>query len=73
MCNIHFLYIAKLFKQQWKISSERGAEIPPRVFQLDKKSVTFQEYYDEIQSTMKSIAGTDDFITGIYTYKIKGI
>ena len=30
-----------------------------------QKSVPFQEYYDEIQSTMKSIAGADDLITGI--------
>ena len=62
--NIHCTYIAELFKEQWRRPSKQGAEIRPRVFQLDKNSATFQKYYDEIQSAMKSIAGTDEFLTG---------
>ena len=47
--------------------SGQGTEIAPKVFKIAEDSTVFQEYYDELQDLMKSIAGMDEFLKGQYT------
>ena len=55
--------------EQWK-QPEQDKEIPPHVFELSSDSTEFPKYYDEIQDTLKAIAGIDEVMSGVYVHII---
>ena len=38
-------------------------------FKLPKNSTIFKDYYNDVQGSLKRLAGMDDFLTGQYTYQ----
>lgn len=57
---------ADLYSKQWKEPSSEEKYIQPRIFHIMASSPTFGNYYDEVQDLLKSLAGFDEFLQGIY-------
>ena len=60
---------AGLFEAQWRRPLEDNKVLEPREYILPKDSKVFEEYYDQIQGTLKSLAGLDEFLTGLLSYE----
>ncbi len=62
---VHFLCVsvATLFANQWR-KARKNEELHPRVFTISSDSTIFQNYYDEVQELLQSLAGMDELIPG---------
>ena len=54
--------------QQWRDPAKRGGELNPRVFHIPSESKIFGNYYDEVQDSLKAMAGMDELLPGSYVY-----
>lgn len=61
-----YLDIGTLFVNQWRRPAEQDKPVEQRIFRISRNSTIFKEYYNEIQCSLKSLAGMDDFLTGKY-------
>ena len=39
-------------------------EVPSRIFSLGSEETAFERYYDEIQQSLRSLCGMDEFLAG---------
>lgn len=58
------LNIGTLFVNQWRKPAGQDKEVEHKIFKLPKSSTVFKDYYDDVQGSLKSLAGMDDFLTG---------
>ena len=58
------LNIGMLFVNQWRRPTGQDKEVEPKMFKLPKNSTTFKDYYNNVQGSLKGLAGMDDFLTG---------
>lgn len=53
-----------LFVNQWRRPAGQDKEVEHKIFKLPKDSTIFKDYYNDVQCSLKSLAGMDDFLTG---------
>lgn len=58
------LNIGTLFVNQWRRPAGQDKEVEHKIFKLPKNSTIFKDYYNDVQGSLKSLAGMDDFLTG---------
>ena len=63
------IIIGTLFVKQWKRPTGQDKEAEIKIFKLPEKSTIFKEYYNDIQESLKSLAGMDDFLSGYNRFK----
>ena len=61
--NFH-LHIGLLLVNQWKRPAGKDKEVEHKTFRIPQNSTIFKEYYNNIQDSLKKLAGMDDFLTG---------
>ena len=61
---LSWIYAAKLLAKQWKLPEAPGKPVPTKDFYIPEESVSFSEYYDDIQEKLKSLAGMDELLAG---------
>lgn len=60
-----------MYGKQWKKPANEGEEVPRRVFHILRSSPTFETYYDEVQESLKSMAGMDELLQGVCVWSGK--
>ena len=58
------VHIGLLLINQWKRPAGQDNEMEHKIFRLPQNSTIFKEYYNNIQDSLKKLAGMDDFLTG---------
>ena len=73
VCSVYtymYLNVGTLFVNQWRRPAGQDKPVEQRLFRISRNSTIFKEYYNEIQGSLKSLAGMDDFLTGKYNIEV---